>query len=147
MVLVSRPDAPGLEAGFDEALIGALVDHFYGMVRQDSVLGPIFEARVKDWDDHLAKLRDFWSSVLLMSGRYKGRPMPVHAAIQEISDEHFERWLELFKLAAKHVCQPKGAALVIDRASRIGESLRMGIKLSRGDDSFITRPRRITAAT
>jgi hemoglobin len=127
-----HPKAPGLDAGIDEALIGELVDRFYDAVRRDDVLGPVFNARVENWDDHLTKLRAFWSSVVLMTGRYKGRPMPVHAAISEISDAHFERWLSLFAETAKTVCPPAAAALFIDKSLRIGDSLRLGIAASRG---------------
>ncbi|MBS0234695.1 MAG: group III truncated hemoglobin [Proteobacteria bacterium] len=132
-----RPEAPGVAAGIDEELIGTLVDRFYAAVRRDEILGPVFESRIADWDAHLAKLRDFWSSVVLMTGRYKGRPMPVHAAIAEITDAHFERWLALFAETARAVCPPAAAALFIDRSRRIAESLKMGIALSRGDASVL----------
>lgn len=138
-----RPNAPGVAAGIDEKLIGELVDRFYAAVRRDEILGPIFETRVKDWTEHLEKLREFWSSVVLMTGRYKGRPMPVHAAITEISDAHFERWLALFRETARNVCAPSAASLFIDRSQRIAESLRLGIALSRGDDSVLGAPRRV----
>lgn len=128
---VPHPKAPGIEVGIDEAVIARLVDRFYARVRQDEILGPVFAARIEDWDAHLIKLCAFWSSVVLMTGRYKGRPMPVHAAIAEISDVHFERWLKLFAETAKSVCAPEAAALFIDRAKRIAESLRLGISLAR----------------
>jgi hemoglobin len=127
-----HPKAPGLDAGIDETLIGELVDRFYDKVRRDEILGPVFNARVEDWNDHLTKLRAFWSSVVLMTGRYKGRPMPVHAAISEISDAHFERWLSLFAETAKTVCPPAAASLFIEKSLRIGDSLRLGIAASRG---------------
>ena len=126
-----------LAVGIDEQLIGQLVDEFYAAVRNDDILGPVFEARIQDWDEHLEKLRGFWSSVVLMTGRYKGQPMPVHAAIEEISDTHFMRWLELFAETAKRICPPDAAALFIDRSRRIAQSLKLGIALSRGDDSVL----------
>ncbi|MDM7138280.1 group III truncated hemoglobin, partial [Klebsiella pneumoniae] len=58
----------------DEAEIGRLVSAFYEKARQDAVLGPIFARHVSDWDDHLRRISDFWSSVILRSGRYRGRP-------------------------------------------------------------------------
>lgn len=129
--------APGVAVGVDERMIGALVEQFYAAVRQDTVLGPIFETRIENWDEHLEKLKAFWSSVVLMSGRYKGRPMPVHAAISEITDAHFERWLALFAETAERVCPPEAAALFIDRAKRIAESLRLGISFYRGDNAIL----------
>jgi hemoglobin len=135
-----HPKAPGIDAGVDEEMIGMLVDRFYGVVRRDEVLGPVFEARILDWDDHLQKLRAFWSSVVLMTGRYKGRPMPVHLAIGEISEVHFARWLDLFGKTALAVCPPAAASLFIDRAARIAESLQLGISLHRGDNSVLRIP-------
>jgi hemoglobin len=132
MLYQPHPKAPGLAAGIDEAMIGELVDQFYAKVRQDDILGPVFDSRIDNWDEHLTKLRAFWSSVVLMTGRYKGQPMPVHAAISEITDAHFERWLSLFAETAKAVCPPEAAALFIDRSRRIAQSLSLGIAASRG---------------
>lgn len=128
-----HPKAPGLAAGITEPMIRELVHSFYAEVRRDSLLGPVFEPRIHDWPEHLDKLSAFWSSVVLMTGRYKGRPMPVHAAIPEISRAHFERWLELFRRTARSVCPGAAADLFIDRAERIAESLHLGICLSRGE--------------
>ena len=130
---MTHPKAPGVALSITEAMIRQLVDAFYTKVRADAVLGPVFEAKIDDWDQHLAKLTDFWSSIVLMSGRYKGRPMPVHAAIPEISGEHFARWLQLFGETATAVCPPQAADLFNDRARRIAQSLKAGIALARGD--------------
>lgn len=132
-----HPKAPGLPAGITEAMIRRLVHAFYAEVRRDPLLGPIFEARVQDWDEHLDKLCTFWSSVVLMTGRYKGRPMPVHAAIPEISRTHFERWLAIFRGTAQAACPAPAAALFIDRAERIAESLHLGISLHRGEGPIV----------
>lgn len=123
---------PGVEVGIDEALIRTQVYAFYEKVRADAVLAPIFEAKITDWDPHLERMCDFWSSVLLMSGRYHGRPMPMHAAIPGIAPEHFERWLSLFRETASEVCPPDAAALFVAKAELIGESLLIGIAVSRG---------------
>jgi hemoglobin len=128
---MTHPKAPGFSLGITDAMIRGLVDAFYAKVRADAVLGPIFEAKIHDWEEHLAKLTDFWSSIVLMSGRYKGRPMPVHAAIPEISDDHFVRWLKLFGDTAGEVFPPQAALLFKDRAMRIAESLKAGIAIQR----------------
>lgn len=127
-----RPNAPGAAAGVTEAMIRTLVHAFYARVRRDALLGPIFNAAVKDWDEHLDKLCGFWSSVMLMTGRYKGTPMQVHAALPGISAVHFDRWLDLFRATARDRCPPMAASLFIDRAERIGQSLELGIALHRG---------------
>jgi hemoglobin len=125
---------PGVAVGVDEAMIRDVVHAFYAKVRGDEVLGPVF-ARVPDaeWGAHLAKLCDFWSSVLLATRRYQGRPMPAHVAIPEISPPHFARWLELFRATAREVCPPEAAALFVARAEMIAQSLQLGIAASRGE--------------
>lgn len=123
---------PGTPAGVDEALIRRQVHTFYGRVRQDPVLGPIFNDAIADWDEHLAKLCDFWSSVLLMTGRFKGSPMAAHARRPDIRDEHFALWLDLFERTAREVCPPAAADLFVERSRMIGRSLALGLSVSRG---------------
>lgn len=124
---------PGVAAGVTEPMIRQVVHAFYAEVRRDAVLGPIFNGAVEDWDVHLAKLCDFWSSVLLMTGRFKGSPMSVHAALAEIGPAHFERWLALFRPTVERLCPPMAAALFVDKAEMIGRSLLLGIAASRGE--------------
>jgi hemoglobin len=126
------PNAPGVPVGITEEMIRVLVHAFYARVRRDALLGPIFDAAVEDWDEHLDKLCGFWSSVMLMTGRYKGTPMQAHAALPGLSALHFDRWLDLFRGTAREVCPPEAAALFIHRAERIGQSLELGIALHRG---------------
>ncbi|WP_332685948.1 group III truncated hemoglobin [Bosea sp. (in: a-proteobacteria)] len=112
-----------------EALIARLVDEFYGRARRDPLLGPIFEAQLgQRWDEHLAALRDFWSSVALQSGRYRGRPQQAHQPLG-LAPEHFARWLCLFEATVAENCAGPAAALFIDRARRIAESLQIGLNI------------------
>jgi hemoglobin len=60
------------ETGIDEAMIERLVRSFYARVRDDGILGPIFAAKIEEWEAHLQKMFAFWSSVALMTGRYHG---------------------------------------------------------------------------
>jgi hemoglobin len=118
--------------GIDEAMISALVVTFYAQVRKDPLIGPIFEAKVDDWSHHLEKLCAFWSSVVLMSGRYHGQPMRAHVPLP-VERAHFERWLEIFEMTARNMCPPAAADIFIDRARRIADSLELGIATSRGE--------------
>jgi hemoglobin len=68
-------------------------------------------------------------------------------AIGEISLEHFERWLALFRATAKAVCPEPAAALFVDRAERIAESLHLGISLHRGAAPGFTPAKFGTSAT
>lgn len=116
--------------GVDEAMITRLVHAFYGRVRADATLGPIFAAEVEDWDAHLRTLVDFWSSVALMTARYGGRPMPVHVRL-DVGDQHFARWLDLFRATAAEVCTPEAAAFFVGKAETIARSFQMGIAFHR----------------
>lgn len=124
---------PGVEAGVTEAMIHEQVHAFYGQVRRDPALGPVFNRVIDDWDTHLDKMCDFWSSVLLMSGRFKGSPMAAHLRIAEIRPTHFARWQHLFAQTARAVCPPPAAALFIAKAEMIGQSLQLGIAANRGE--------------
>ena len=114
-----------------EEIIDTLVRRFYRNVRKDAVLGPIFEARITDWEPHLARMTAFWSSVALLSGRYHGRPMDAHLPLP-IDARHFDIWLGIFEQTAHDVCQPEAAAHFIERARRIAESLEIGIAMRHG---------------
>jgi hemoglobin len=113
-------------AEITEAEIGILVDTFYDKVRRDSDIGPIFNAIVGDWPHHLATLKDFWSTVLLTTGRYKGDPMMTHLQLP-LDPEHFKRWLALFAETANEVLSPAAAAAVILKSQRIAENFKAGI--------------------
>ena len=118
--------------GINETLIRQLVHRFYERARMDELIGPIFESRVTDWDRHLSRMCDFWSSVTLMSGRYHGQPMPAHAVLP-IEPLHFDRWLQLFAQTAREICPPAAAQYFIERARRIADSLELGIATRRGE--------------
>jgi len=124
---------PGEGAGVTEAMIQDVVHAFYGRIRTDPELGPIFDRVIgQDWDSHLAKMCDFWSSVLLMTGRFKGQPMVAHTRIADIQPRHFERWLLLFRQTAQTRCPGQAAALFIAKSEMIAQSLQLGIAASRG---------------
>ena len=120
-----------VETGIDEAMIGRLVRTFYREIRADAVLGPIFNARITNWDDHIEKLCAFWSSVALMSGRYHGQPMQAHVPLP-IQRAHFDRWLDLFERTAIETCGARAAAHFVVRARRIADSLELGIASAHG---------------
>jgi hemoglobin len=92
-----------------EEKIGLLVDHFYAKVRVDPVLGPIFERVVRgEWGAHLETMRNFWSSVMLTSGRYKGAPVPAHLRVKGIEPQMFDRWLRLFGETCDDLFEKRG---------------------------------------
>jgi hemoglobin len=80
-------------AAITEPMIIDLVHGFYERVLADEQLGPIFRDRLGHrWDEHLATMVDFWSSVALSTGRYGGKPHMAHQSLG-LAPEHFQRWL------------------------------------------------------
>jgi hemoglobin len=112
-----------------EATLARLVDPFYGQVRADPVLGPIFDKAIgnEGWPAHLAKMYAFWSSVMLTTGRYKGNSMAAHMAVQGIEEPMFKRWLTLFGETADEFFAEGPAAIFRIKAERIAESLKLGL--------------------
>jgi len=132
-----HPTGRLIPEGLDEALVRRVVDAFYAKARRDPVIGPVFNRVIADadWPAHLATIANFWSSMLLGTGSYQGRPMPKHLAIGDLADRHFERWLALFRQTVTELCTPDVAALFVDRAERIAHSFRIGLAIHRGEDS------------
>jgi hemoglobin len=112
----------------DEPALARLVEQFYTRIRQDPELGPIFNHAVDDWPEHFAKLTDFWSSVMLGSGRYKGNPVAAHRKhAGRITPELFDRWLAIWKATTDELMAPGTAAALQEKAERIAESLKLAL--------------------
>jgi hemoglobin len=124
-----------------EALIERIVRGFYVKIRADGELGPIFESVVQDrWEPHLLKMMDFWSSVMLKTHRYNGRPVPKHVALTQVRPAHFDRWLELFRENAREVCSDVIAERFIERAEVIAKSFKLGMFRLPNPREFPERP-------
>lgn len=115
-----------------EEEVSRLVHGFYATVREDEVLGPIFDAHVRDWDRHLPTMVDFWSSALRGTARFRGTPMPKHAALPGLKAELFQRWLALFAQTTATLGNEAMAARANELAARIAESLWYGYQVSNG---------------
>ena len=76
--------------------IRLLVNSFYEKVRQDDLLGDIFNSIIQNnWAAHLEKMYRFWQTILLTEHTYYGSPFAPHAEMP-IEKKHFERWKYLF---------------------------------------------------
>lgn len=117
--------------GIDEAMIEQLVRGFYARIREDSLLGPIFNARIRDWEPHLQRMCNFWSSVVLSSGVYHGAPMQMHLPLP-IEARHFDHWLALFEQTARELFSEQVSDHFMERARRIAMSLELGVASSQG---------------
>ena len=111
------------ETPITEVEIATLVDRFYAKVRLDPEIGPVFNEAIESWDAHLALLKDFWSTVLLTTGRYKGNPLLAHFPLQ-IDERHFTRWLALFSETANEIMSAPHAAIVTQRANNIALNMK-----------------------
>ncbi|MCH9649786.1 MAG: group III truncated hemoglobin [Deltaproteobacteria bacterium] len=127
----------------DEGAIDLLVTSFYARVLDDAKLAPIFTSAIEDsaWPKHLERMRAFWSTVLLSTGRYQGRPVPLHAALRGLEGEHFEHWLTLFTKVAAEIFTPPLAADIAQLARRIGQGLaRASIAVEIPDEARVAEP-------
>lgn len=76
--------------------IKILVDNFYQRIRDNELLGPIFNGILKDrWPPHLEKMYTFWQTVLLQEHTYFGSPFVPHAKLP-VTQLHFDVWLQLW---------------------------------------------------
>ncbi|MDB5961081.1 MAG: globin-like protein [Massilia sp.] len=112
----------------DRDTITLFVANFYGAIRQDRELGPIFDARIGDhWQEHLARLAEFWSTVMLGTREYKGNVFGKHMVLSEIEPHHFARWLALFEANAAALFAPDTCTELMTTARRIAASLQLGL--------------------
>ncbi|MCT8988908.1 group III truncated hemoglobin [Chelativorans sp. SCAU2101] len=123
-----RPEEPLVAEGVDRAFIGGIVRDFYARVRKDERLGPIFARHIAgNWEPHLEKMTDFWCSVILKTGEYRGRPVPAHLKLKEVRETDFAIWLGLFRETVNERCTPQVAVVFIERAERIAKSLQLAM--------------------
>ncbi len=124
VVGVPHADAEGIT----EACIRSVVVEFYRRARLDDQLGPVFEAHIHEWDEHLERMTDFWSAALLRTGRYSGNPVERHRAVRELEAGHFDRWMTLFEATVRDLCpSPKAEAFFV-RAQRMREGLSKALR-------------------
>jgi len=94
----ASPDSSGAHAPPSVESITRLVHGFYGDVRQDPLLGPVFEKALHgQWDAHLQRLVDFWSTVALGTRSFKGDVFGKHMALEGVTPAHFAAWVGLWQ--------------------------------------------------
>jgi len=116
-----------------EEEVTRLVHGFYAQVRQDPLLGPIFDTHIRDWDRHLATMVDFWSGALRGTARFRGAPMPKHVALPGLSADLFQRWLALFRQTTTALGNEAMAERANELALRVAESLWYGYQTYRAE--------------
>lgn len=112
----------------NEVELEALIPRFYARVREDELIGLVFDDAITDWNHHLEKLVAFWSSVMLTSGRYKGNPVAAHRKhLAEITPPMFDRWLALWAEVTEEILPASAAAALQSKAAWIAESLKLAL--------------------
>ncbi len=135
----ARKMADALACGIDDMFISQLVERFYDTIREDGMLGPVFAKHIADWPRHLARMKDFWASIMIESGRFSGNPMQKHIAIGGLDAAHFKRWRSLWDQTLVEIAPNADVAdRFRDAAERIGESLLTGIQIDRSGLSGIS---------
>ncbi|MES2704699.1 MAG: group III truncated hemoglobin [Bacteroidota bacterium] len=118
-----------------EADIEMLVNSFYSAVKQDDVIGHIFNTIIgDDWSGHLPVMYKFWGSVLLSKPGYTGNPIKKHVELDKIipvSKEHFERWLLIWNTTVDELFEGEVAELAKTRAGLMANLINIKIESAR----------------
>lgn len=124
-----KAEADMAAIGIVPALIDELVDRFYTRIQQHATLGPVFEGRLAGrWDDHMAKMKRFWSALAFKSGAYGGKPVQAHLSINGMAEALFDDWLTLFRQTLDEVVPQQAARdWFLRTAERIAKSLILAL--------------------
>ena len=112
-----------------EADVRALVDAFYGAIREDALLNPIFtDVAQVDWEHHLPRMYAFWNGLIFGKPGYVGAPFAAHVQLP-VGREHFSRWLELFRATVDRLYAGEAATRAKNAAASIAHTfaMRMGV--------------------
>lgn len=103
--------------------IRTLINSFYHKVRQDDVLGYVFnEVAQVDWEHHLPKMYAFWEFLLIGGESYQGNPIEPHRRLHQkvpLKKELFDRWLEIFSGTVDELFAGRNAEEAKNKASLI----------------------------
>jgi hemoglobin len=120
---INHTDVEGAAA---EAAIRACVRRFYELGGADPLLGPIFEKTISELEPHLEIVANFWSHALLGTTRYQGTPFGVHVNLP-VEPQHFARWIDIFRVAAKETMPETLSAAAIARAEHMTQCFQSGL--------------------
>lgn len=123
--------------------IELLINSFYEKVKQDDVIGFVFNDIVKvQWDKHLPVIYDFWESQVFFTNKYTGNAMSLHMRINELvplNKEHFRRWLKLFTTTVDELFEGKKANIIKEKAISIATIMETKI-ISPVAEGLMPRP-------
>lgn len=112
-----------------------LVTSFYKKVRKDNVLAPFF-SNIKDWDNHIENLTNFWQSSLFLKTKYLGNPLEAHVKVDKqfnhtISEYHFGIWMNLWFETIDELFEGEYAQNAKFRARKMATFLNLNIFAAR----------------
>ena len=119
--------------------ISFLIHTFYGRIREDEMLRPIFNGMIKNWPEHLERLTDFWETNLTLNRVYRGNPPEAHRRVDiytnySVSMEHFGRWLQIWVATIDEFFTGSQAQIAKNRARTMSTHLFLRIFESRPND-------------
>ncbi|AEA42083.1 group III truncated hemoglobin [Fluviicola taffensis] len=98
-----------------------LIDVFYQKLVQDEVVSHFFKHL--DLEEHLPRVVQFWSFILLDEAGYSANMMEKHAKL-DLNQESFERWLKLFHETIDQFFVGEKADLAKQRSTLIGWTMK-----------------------
>jgi len=114
--------------------INNIVRLFYAQVRENEILGPIFNRAIpdEDWDFHMEKITDFWDSAFFGSMTFKGNPAAAHVNLDKkndykITQDHFAIWLNHWNQTINANYQGEKAEDMKMRARKMATGLYLGM--------------------
>jgi hemoglobin len=102
-----------IETNEDVAL---LVDTFYQKLVKDELVSHFFNHL--NLDEHLPRVVQFWSFILLDEAGYSANMMEKHAKL-DLNEESFERWLNLFHETVDQFFNGEKAELAKQRSTLV----------------------------
>ncbi|APD05774.1 hypothetical protein UJ101_00221 [Flavobacteriaceae bacterium UJ101] len=123
--------------------VSLLVNTFYKAIREDEMLGPIFNSHISEdqWPAHLSKLTDFWVTNLFAVAAYKGNPTAVHKKVDEnlkytVEQTHFGQWLHLWFTTIDSLFEGEKAQKAKNAARKMSTVQFMAIWKNRPDSNY-----------
>ncbi|WP_214405250.1 group III truncated hemoglobin [Pseudonocardia lacus] len=118
--------------------IEAVVVAFYRRAFADDLLGPVFvDIARMDLAAHLPTMCDFWETVLLRTGAYRGNALRPHLQLDAevaLTPAMFERWLALWTATVEERHRGERAEHAVAQARRIAGALQRRLGASRPAD-------------
>lgn len=92
-----------------------LLNSFYADVRQHAVIGPIFNAKIQNWPEHIEKIAEFWALQTGGPSIYRGGFGAAHLPL-DLKPQHFQHWLTLWEFNNARLLAPREAKEMNDLA-------------------------------